>query len=126
MKIPSLAQLRSGRLLPMLYKVSEIASELNMNERTLRDWLSNGAPHQRDERNHIWISGSEFSSWITSQRKSKKSGRRLGDHEAYCMHCNVPVTLNNRKVVQVRAKLIRIAGNCPNCGVKINRGGRSD
>jgi hypothetical protein len=37
----------------MLYTPREIAEDLDVPETTLRDWLNHGAPHSRDESNHI-------------------------------------------------------------------------
>ena len=47
--------IKAPGLLPMLYTPREIAEDLDVPETTLRDWLNHGAPHNRDESNHIWI-----------------------------------------------------------------------
>ena len=60
LQLPRTAIIKSPGLLPMLYTVSEISAALDLAERTLRDWLSTGAPHFRDPRGHIWINGREF------------------------------------------------------------------
>ena len=86
-RLPHHAIVRSPGLLPMLYTVSEISSALDLAERTLRDWLSVGAPHSRDPRGHIWINGREFADWIANMRAPKKK-RKLRDDEAFCMRCN--------------------------------------
>ena len=49
--------IKAPGLLPMLYTPREIAEDLDVPETTLRDWLNHGAPHSRDESNHIWIDG---------------------------------------------------------------------
>lgn len=126
MNIPMIAIQKSGGLLPMLYKVREIAEELDLHERTLRDWLASGAPHIRDQRNHIWINGEEFSKWLRIKRKKRKSPQKLQNNEAWCFRCKGPVPLVDPKIRKVKAKLINISGNCPECGCRINRGGRSD
>ncbi len=82
----------------MLYTVSEISTALDVAERTLRDWLRAGAPHTRDSGGHIWINGRQFADWITK------------------------MTEISTKPMQ--GKLILIRGICPDCGCKINRGGR--
>ena len=51
--IPRAVIVRAPGLLPMLYSVSELAGELNIPDRTLRDWLAAGAHHERDSQNHI-------------------------------------------------------------------------
>lgn len=117
------AIVKSVGLLPMNYKVSEIAELLGMPDRTLRDWLTIGAPHFRDKRNHIWIVGTELKEWINSNRE-KKRRQKMSDKEAYCFRCKKPVDLLNPKVIPIKGKLINIRGICPNCKCIINRGGR--
>ena len=54
-KLPHHVIVRAPGLLPMLYKVRELASELIVLERTLRDWLVCGVPYLPDKNNHIWV-----------------------------------------------------------------------
>jgi hypothetical protein len=75
-KLPHLVIVKAPGLLPMLYMVRELADELSMPERTLRDWLLHGAPHTRDRLGHIWINGQAFAAWVLSQRR-KAPGSRL-------------------------------------------------
>ena len=122
-KIPHTVIVHSPGILPMLYKVRELAEELDIPERTLRDWLKNGAPHERDGRNRIWINGVEFAQWVQTNRK-KKNNRKLNDDEAYCLCCNKAVRLEDPHVHHIKGKLIHIKGKCKHCGNTINRGGR--
>ena len=107
----------------MLYTVSEIASALDVPERTLRDWLEAGAPHDREQNARIWIHGRKFAAWIAEMRGPVKR-RKLQDDEAYCMRCNRAVRMTNVSVKAMQGKLILIRGRCPDCGCTINRGGR--
>lgn len=107
----------------MLYTVSEIAAALGVPERTLRDWLEAGAPHDRDQHARIWIHGRKFAGWIAEMRGPVK-GRKLKDDEAYCMRCAQAVKMTNVSTKAMQGKLILIRGTCPNCGCTINRGGR--
>jgi excisionase family DNA binding protein len=61
--IPHSVIVRAPGLLPMLYKVRELAQELETSRRTIRRWARRGMPHERDGRNHIWINGEEFAQW---------------------------------------------------------------
>ena len=124
MKLPHSVIVKSPGLLPMRYSVRELSEELNIADRTLRDWLKAGAPHQRDTRKHIWIVGTQFSQWVHNQRKPKRE-HKLSDHEAYCLRCNAVVILNNPKRQAIKGKLVHIKGICPHCGCKINRGARN-
>lgn len=125
MNLPHTAIVKAPGLLPMLYKVSEIADELKVPERTLRDWLSAGAPHHRDERNNLWVNGRLFADWVQSKRKQKKT-TRLSDNQAYCLRCKQVVELAHAEIIPIKGKLIHIKGACPQCGCTINRGGRHE
>ena len=123
MNLPHTVIVKAPGLLPMLYKVSEIAEELLVNERTLRDWITSGAPHQRDERNNLWVNGRLFAEWVQAQRKPKQPAQ-LTDNQAYCLRCKAVAELTNPEIVPIKGKLINIKGVCPQCGCVINRGGR--
>ena len=123
-KLPHQVIVKSPGLLPMLYTARELASELNMPERTLRDWLRSGAPYTRDARQHIWINGQDFAHWVDVQRQTRRRAP-LANDEAFCLRCNRPVKLYNPVIVPVKGKLLRIRGTCPICNSVINRGGRS-
>jgi len=121
MKLPHRVIVKAPGLLTMLYKVSELAGELDIPERTLRDWLEAGTPSQRDENNRIWINGKDFSQWVEAQRKPKRTVKLL-DHQAYCLRCNMAVELQAPQRHAIKGKLVHIKGTCPQCGCSINRG----
>lgn len=121
--LPHSVIVKSPGLLPMYYKVSELAAAVNIPERTLRDWLAVGAPHFRDQHGSLWVHGRDFASWVAGLRKPAK-GRKLADGEAFCMRCNQPVVMIEVSTHAMQGKLIMIRGKCPNCGCRINRGGR--
>ena len=113
----------------MQYKLREIAEELQIPESTLRDWLSRGAPHIRDARNHIWIDGRQFALWVKDERIKKtkcQSLRSLKEGEAYCLRCNQIVTVVSPVVRRVKGQMVHMKGTCPICGCTVNRGGRHD
>jgi hypothetical protein len=124
-KLPHAVIVRAPGLLPMLYKVHELADELSMPERTLRDWLYHGAPHTRDPLGHIWINGQEFGTWVSSQRK-KAPGTRLQPGEGYCMNCNRIVMMLHPTYRPSSGKLVYIQGVCPHCSGKVSRGAHRD
>jgi hypothetical protein len=124
-KFPHLVLMKSLGLLPMLYTVRELAEELSMPERTLRDWLAHGAPHTRDQLGHIWINGQDFAGWVTTQRK-KPSSPKLKPGEGFCMSCKQIVKVLRPIQHSSVGRLIYIQGVCPYCSGKINRGVRYD
>jgi hypothetical protein len=82
-----------------------------------------GAPHSYDKKGHIWIDGRDFADWVAGLRKPKRD-RKLKDHEAFCVRCNLVVEMMNPTVNVVRGNLLIHKGKCPNCHRTINRGGR--
>jgi hypothetical protein len=124
-KLPHNVIVKAPGLLPMAYMVSELTEELGVPDSTLRDWLKQGAPHQKDGRNHIWINGEDFARWVQEQKKPEPT-RKLADNEAYCMHCRAITPLIEPETHLVKGQLIHIKGKCVFCGKTINRGGRID
>ena len=123
LKLPHSTIVKAPTLLPMLYKVSELAFELELPERTLRDWLAGGAPHLRDSRHHIWVNGRDFSHWVQTYKSPRRSFR-LSNSQAYCLRCKKVVEIKNKKSIPIKGKLIHHRGICPHCETTINRGDR--
>ncbi|MEW6648687.1 MAG: hypothetical protein AB1453_00715, partial [Chloroflexota bacterium] len=117
--------IKAPGLLPMLYTPREICEELDIAESTLRDWLQIDVPHQRDNRNRIWINGEEFARWVNNQRKPKVTNK-LNEDEAYCLRCNQVSKLLSPQIQPIKGNLVLIKGTCANCGAVINRGAHRD
>ena len=124
-KLPHNVIIKAPGLLPMLYTPREICEELDIAESTLRDWLQVDVPHQRDNRNRIWINGEEFARWVNNQRKPKVTNK-LNDDEAYCLRCNQVSKLLSPQIQPIKGNLVLIKGTCANCGAVINRGAHRD
>ena len=124
-KLPHNVIIKAPGLLPMLYTPREICEELGIAESTLRDWLQIDVPHQRDNRNRIWINGEEFARWVNNQRKPKVTNK-LNEDEAYCLRCNQVSKLLSPQVQPIKGNLVLIKGTCAICGAVINRGAHRD
>ena len=124
-KLPHNVIIKAPGLLPMLYTPREICEELDIAESTLRDWLQIDVPHQRDNRNRIWINGEEFARWVNNQRKPKATNK-LNEDEAYCLRCNQVSKLLSPQIQPIKGNLVLIKGTCANCGAVINRGAHRD
>jgi len=124
-KLPHNVIIKAPGLLPMLYTPREICEELGIAESTLRDWLQIDLPHQRDNRNRIWINGEEFARWVNNQRKPKVTNK-LNEDEAYCLRCNQVSKLLSPQIQPIKGNLVLIKGTCANCGAVINRGAHRD
>lgn len=87
-KLTTFLHNRVRRLLNMEYKPAEIAAELAIDVRLIRDCLKMGCPARYDKTGHAWINGKDFKSWVmtnTPQRKGKTAQR--GELEFYCLPC---------------------------------------
>ena len=124
-KLPHNVIIKAPGLLPMLYTPREICEELGIAESTLRDWLQIDLPHQRGNRNRIWINGEEFARWVNNQRKPK-AAKKLTEDEAYCLRCNQVSKLLFPQIQPIKGNLVLIKGTCANCGAVINRGAHRD
>ena len=124
-KLPHNVIIKAPGLLPMLYTPREICEELDIAESTLRDWLQIDVPHQRDNRNRIWINGEEFARWVNNQRKPKVTNK-LNEDEAYCLRCNQVSKLLSPQIQPIKGNLVLIKGTCANCGAVINRRAHRD
>ena len=124
-KLPHKVIIKAPGLLPMLYTPREICEELDIAESTLRDWLQIDVPHQKDNRNRIWINGEEFARWVNNQRKPKVTNK-LNEDEAYCLRCNQVSKLLSPQIQPIKGNLVLIKGTCANCGAVINRGAHRD
>lgn len=116
-------------LLPMQYRLSELAQFFEIHPRTLASWAEMGLPHSRDNRGHIWIIGSDMTSWIKKQitaKQKNKNSSPLKSNEAYCMRCNKVVRMENILIKPGMGKVVHIQGICIECGGKVNRGGKKD
>jgi hypothetical protein len=122
--IPHSVIVKSPGLLPMLYKTCELAEDLNIPPRTLYDWLKNGAPHHRDQRDHIWINGQEFAGWVISVRR--KQTEKLQENEGFCLRCKQSVEITNPRIVQEPGSPSTVKGTCPKCQGKVLKGTRSN
>ena len=123
-KLPHSVIVKSSGLLPMHYTVHELAKEIDAVERTLRDWLSNGAPHLKDATGRIWIHGREFAGWVNRVKKPGSKQKSMKENEGYCMHCRSSVKMLSTSTKHIRGKLTMTRGTCSQCGRIIHRGGR--
>jgi hypothetical protein len=120
-RLDQAAVARLGRLLHMEYTPAELADELGCNARQIRQTaLPQGCPHRRDERDHIWIIGSEFRQWY--QGTQAKTRHPMQDDEAWCLRCGRAVVMDGPLTVvprHGRAELVK--GFCYLCGGRVNR-----
>ncbi len=124
-QITSFRDRKALRAAPDALHRSRTAKEIDAAERTLRDWLSNGAPHLKDATGRIWIHGREFADWVNRVKKSGSKQKTMKENEGYCMHCRSHVEMLATSTRYIRGKLTMTSGTCSQCGRIIHRGGRT-
>ena len=119
-KIPHAALVRAPGLLPMLYRISEIAADLQVSEDQIRYWMGQGMPVEHDAQAHLWIDGEEVQRWFGAIQDRRKQ-RRLRAGRAFCFRCDCAVEFRASTRSQNGNHVLE-SGICPNCGTPINRG----
>jgi hypothetical protein len=104
----------------MLYKVSELAQELDVSPQVIRGWVKASLPYQRDNRGHLWINGQDLAEWVAVQRRSRRHDSLKAD-EAFCVRCRKPVELIDPQQ-ETFDRLVMLRSDCPLCGCQIYRG----
>lgn len=108
---------RLGSLLNMMYTTPELAEEIGITPRQIRQvYIPLGCPHERSKRNHIMINGVRFRTWYLNSYIPVK----LSNDEAFCISCRRPVKMINpipQKAVGVEYWIC----NCPKCGRRLAR-----
>ena len=108
---------RLKKLLNMMYKTSEIAEEIGFEMRQIyRVYIPLGLPHEKDDKNRIWINGSEFREWALETYKKPS----VGKNEAYCLTCKKSIEIINPEWKE-KEGLFYLLCSCPVCKRKIAR-----
>lgn len=104
----------------LTYSISEAAEELDLSIATIRNWIKQGLPIQKDQRPYL-IYGSDLRNFIIQKNKARKSP--LLDGELRCFTCKAGRKPRNDTVTYTRqtAKTGRISGVCGVCGGKCAR-----
>ena len=123
-RLPHATITRAPGLLPMQYTLVELAAELGLCARTLRQWVSTAnlsLPHHRDARGHIWVEGRAFAAWVEANRTAKhKRQLKLAPGQAYCVSCRAVVTPANLQLHNTQSRIV-LRGTCPICNKQVNR-----
>ena len=117
--------IRLSRILDMMYKPKELASEIGVTLDTLyRSYLPAGLPHIQD-RQGIWIHGPAFVAWAKQTIvKHRRKRTPLPDGYAWCMKCNQAVAMSNPKVKYTNLYIEIMQSKCPHCKCLVNRAQR--
>ena len=104
----------------LTYSILEAAEELDVSVATIRNWVKQGLPIQKDQRPYL-IFGNDLRDFITQRRKAKTF--TLQDGELSCFTCKLGREPLDGAVVYVSqtAKTGRLSGVCSVCGGKCAR-----
>ena len=121
-RLPHGAIVKAPGMLPMMYTTRELADDLGVAARTVREWATRGMPHERDRRGHIWVNGREFAEWVDATRRAA-DGDGMAPDEGYCMRCNARVRMAEPVVYRGGVSTL-LQSACPHCGATVSRGVR--
>jgi len=104
----------------LTYSILEAAEELDKSTATIRSWIKQGLPVQKDQRPYL-IFGSDLRDFIISKRKARQF--TLQDGELNCFSCKAGCQPLNGSVVYFphTTKTGRLSGVCSVCGNKCAR-----
>lgn len=104
----------------LTYSILEAAEELGNSTATIRNWIKQGLPIQKDQRPFL-IFGSDLRGFIIRRRKARRF--TLQDGELNCFSCKAGRLPLNGSVVYFphTAKTGRLSGVCSVCGNKCAR-----
>jgi len=108
---------RLGRLLNMMYTTRELADEIGVSDRLIREvYVSLGCPNTRNRQNHIMINGIAFRDWYQSVYRKRK----LAPDEAFCIGCRDAVAMDRPSLKKANG-LSYLVMKCPRCGRSLAR-----
>jgi len=104
----------------LTYSILEAAEELGMSIATIRNWIKQGLPIQKDQRPYL-IYGSDLRYFIVQKNKARKFTLQVG--ELNCFTCKTGRKPQNGAVTYTHqtAKTGRLCGVCCVCGGKCAR-----
>jgi len=104
----------------LTYSIIEAAEELGMSVATIRTWIKQGLPIQRDQRPYL-IYGIDLRNFIVAKSKARKF--KLLENELSCFTCKTGQPPLNAAVLYTpqTAKTGRLNGICGVCGGKCAR-----
>lgn len=104
----------------LTYTVTEAAETLGASTATIRNWIKQGLPIQKDRRPYL-ILGQDLRDFIQKNTNAKRY--KLQNSELNCFKCNAGRRPINNAVVLFpqTAKTSRLQGKCDDCGGKVSR-----
>lgn len=111
---------RSPGLMPMLYRIPELADELGITEQAMGLYARSGLPVHVDAKGEHWINGRQFHDWLAQTRQSPKK-QPLKSNEGFCFKCHRAVRIKAGKINKHGRQRL-LSGSCPICKTKVFKG----
>lgn len=101
------------------YEVSELASTLGLDKRTVRRWITGGLPAIRD-RKPVIVMGEDVLEFLAGRRKQS---RRCGPGEFPCFRCQLPraAAFAEAEIVNANATSLNLRALCIECAATMHR-----
>jgi hypothetical protein len=115
---------RSPGLLPMLYRIPELAEELGIPEKAVGIYARSGLPVHVDPGGEQWINGRQFDEWLKQKKRPVKK-RPLKQNEGFCFKCHRAVRIKAGRIHK-RGRHLLLGGSCPKCKTRVFRGVGND
>ena len=121
-KVHRLVYKRRERLLDMEYTTGELASELGVSPKYVRDTMiaKYGAPYRQDKKGRIWLEGLKVKEWMEAAYDPKKNKVSLAGNEFYCVKCRGKRVSDQYILTQNNGTILKQA-HCPICGALMNK-----
>ena len=121
-KVHRIVYKKRQRLLDMAYTTGEIAEELGVTPKYIRDTLIRkmGAPYRYDESGRLWLDGLQIREWIGKAFDPKKRSVKLDRNEFFCVKCREKRESDQFITKRLNGTIYRQAF-CPICGSRMNK-----
>ena len=110
------------RLLDMAYTTGEIANELGVTPKYIRDTMIRkmGAPYRCDKSGRLWLDGMKVKLWIEKELNPAKRAVKLTESEFYCVKCRQKRSVDSYVMKKSKGTIYKQAP-CPVCGSRMNK-----
>lgn len=121
-KVHQIVYQKRRRLLDMEYTTGEMAEELGVTPKYIRDTMiaKHDAPCRHDKKGRVWLNGLEIREWIEKAYNPNNDRVSLADDEFYCVKCRDKRSAEQCILIE-RNGTVRKQAHCPICGARMNK-----
>lgn len=121
-KVHRIVYQKRNRLLDMEYTTNELAEELGVTPKYVRDTMiaKHGAPFKQDKKGRVWLEGIKIRDWIEEAYNPNKNKVKLDENEFYCVKCREKRLTDHYNTIQKGGTIYK-QSHCPICGTLMNK-----